>query len=506
MKATKMGLVLALSVGLILTGCPSGGGNTPDPPGSGLTFTDDSQMRVSVGPNLNESARSIEDFQRILIQGDTADDTSFWVVPRPKASDGRYGSARVSYFRVEYKRIIGTHDNPQIGPTIVDEYFVTYRTDGQAIVRDGHGNELAAIAVGLVQWSILRELVQTVFCFEWNFWVGMPWCINVPGFKTTDSEEEVVKAADTDYWLQLIVSTYEMCSVTWSMKYVAGLDNVEETEFISGHLDMDWDSDGLTNCEEIENGTDPYDPNDPGQTRKVPGLIGKTVSEAQAALAGRDLVLGEVKYEYSSAQPKDRIFDQDPNKGTTVPKGSAVDVWVSKGPEPPNTTTVPNVIGQTLAQAGVTLADASLQTGTVSEAYHPTVPAGQVIGQSPIPGSVVPIASSVNLTVSKGPEPVNPLSASFTSPLDGASFQSGDLVKFQMNIVNGVPPFTVRILVETGPVPGWLEIETMSRTPYWNMNLNSTAEPGPSNAQAHGWVKDSLGEETPVFSVSYTVH
>ena len=506
MKATKMGLVLALSVGLILTGCPSGGGNPPDPPGSGRTFTDDSQMRVSVGPNLNESARSIEDFQRILIQGDTADDTSFWVVPRPKASDGRYGSAWISYFKVEYKRIIGTASNPQIGPTIVDEYFVTYRDNGEPIVRDRHGNEVTALVVGLVQWSILREVVQTVFCASWNFWVGLPWCVNVPGFKSDDLEETEVKAANTDCWLQLIVSTYEMCSVTWSMKYVAEIDGVEETEFISGHLDMDWDSDGLTNCEEIENGTDPYDPNDPGQNRKVPGLIRKTVSEAQVALTNRNLVLGTVTFEFTGAQPKDRIFIQNPNKGTVVPKGSAVNVVVSKGVEPPNTTVVPNVVGQTLAQAGVTLADASLQVGTVSQAFHPTAPAGQVIGQSPIPGSVVPIASSVNLTVSKGPEPVNPLSASFTSPLDGASVQSGDLVKFQMNIVNGVPPFTVRILVETGPVPGWLEIETMSRTPYWNMNLNSTAEPGPSNAQAYGWVKDSTGAETPVFSVSYTVH
>jgi hypothetical protein len=505
MKATKMGLVLALSVALILTGCPSGGGNTPDPPGSGRTFTDDSQMRVSVGPNLNESARSIEDFQRILIQGDTADDTSFWVVPRPKASDGRYGSAWISYFKVEYKRIVGTHNNPQIGPTIVDEYFVTYRDNGEPIVRDRYGNEVTALVVGLVQWSILREVVQTVFCASWNFWVGLPWCVNVPGFKS-DLEETEVKAANTDCWLQLIVNTYEMCSVTWSMKYVAEIDGVEETEFISGHLDMDFDSDGLTNCEEIENGTDPYDPNDPGQNRKVPGLIGKTVSEAQAALAGRDLVLGEVKYEYSSVQPKDRIFDQDPNKGTTVPKGSAVDVWVSKGVEPPNTTIVPNVVGQTLAQAGVILADASLQVGTVSQAFHPTAPAGQVVGQSPIPGSVVPIASSVNLTVSKGPEPVNPLSASFTSPTNGTAFESGDLGLFKMSIVGGVPPFTVQFLFETGPIPGWQEGETSSRTPQWSVNLNSTAEPGPTNAHAYGRVTDSTGAQTPVFSVSYTVH
>lgn len=497
-----MVLTVLLAVSLSV-GCPSGG-SKPDPPDPGLTFTDDSLMRMSVGSSLLGDSPSIRDFERFLVAGDTTDDTSYWIVPRPKASDGRYGSAWISYFKVEYQRIIGTHDNPQVGPTIVDEYFVTYRSDGEAVVRDGHGNEVASIAVGLFQWYVLHELVQTVTCAGWNFWVGMPWCVNVPG-KNVEPEASEVKAADNDQWLQLVVNTYEMCSITWSMKYVAELDGVEETEFISGHLDMDWDADGLTNCEEIENGTDPYDPNNPGQKRKVPNLIGKTISEAQTALAGRDLVLGTVTHEFTSAQPKDKIFDQDPNKDTMVLVGSAVDVIVSKGVEPPNTTTVPNVIGQTLAQAGVTLADASLQTGTVSQAFHPTAPVGQVIGQSPVPGTVVPVASSVNLTVSKGPEPINPLTASFTSPLDGTAFQSGDLVKFQMNIVNGQPPFTVQILVETGPVPGWLEIETMSRTPYWNMNLNSSAEPGPTNAHAYGWVMDSLGAETAVFSISYTV-
>lgn len=595
----KLGLLMALSA-ISLTGCPNRGGD----PGPGLTFVDDSEVFVSIEFEKAEETRPFEIFTTEVLAGPTVPHTSLWVRAAARASNGESAETWVSWVKIIYRTITGTTQNPRIGPVYTDELFLSYDEDGIMTVRDISGN-IVASGAGLLQLYVFKEAFETVACFSWNLWVGAPWCFNTPlknappynpypWIEWTEQGEpfsmvaavaqEVAmtknlspkSADDRSQLVEMKIDTKWLCSVEMSARYVAQSGDSEEVEFIASTLEMDYDNDGLVNCEEINNGTDPYDPNDPGQNRKVPGLIGKTVGEAQAALAGRDLVLGDVHYAYSSSQPKDRIFQQDPNKGTTVPKGSAVDVVVSKGVEPPNTTTVPNVVGKQLAQAEIDLADASLQTGTVSYAYHPTAPVGQVIGQSPVPGTVVPVASAVNLTVSKGPEPpetttvpnvvgktvaeattlltaadlvlgtvseayhptvpagkiisqnptsgnvvavgsavnvvvskgpepVNPLTASFTSPIDGSAFVSGNLVTFKMNIVNGVPPFTTRILVETGPVPGWQEIETMSRTPQWSMNLNSTAEPGPTYAHAYGWVKDSLGEETAVFSVSYTV-
>ena len=49
---------------------------------------------------------------------------------------------------------------------------------------------------------------------------------------------------------------------------------------------------------------------------------------------------------------------------------------------------------------------AGLILGTVTEQYHPTVPVGLVIEQSPTAGVTVERGTEVNLIISLGPEPV----------------------------------------------------------------------------------------------------
>ncbi len=65
---------------------------------------------------------------------------------------------------------------------------------------------------------------------------------------------------------------------------------------------------------------------------------------------------------------------------------------------------VPAATGQTLAAATTAITGAGLAVGTVTEVYSVTVPAGLVISQFPPAGTQVGFDSTVELTVSRGPQ------------------------------------------------------------------------------------------------------
>jgi probable HAF family extracellular repeat protein len=88
--------------------------------------------------------------------------------------------------------------------------------------------------------------------------------------------------------------------------------------------------------------------------------------------------------------------------------------WIAEGLDYPhlsyetnNSTTVavPDVVGMTQANAESAITGASLTVGTITQAYHPTIPAGSVISQTPTAGTQVAPASSVDIVVSLGIEP-----------------------------------------------------------------------------------------------------
>jgi hypothetical protein len=67
---------------------------------------------------------------------------------------------------------------------------------------------------------------------------------------------------------------------------------------------------------------------------------------------------------------------------------------------------VPDVIGQTAANAQTAFDGAGLDTGAVTHSPSSTVAAGLVLSQSPSAGSVVAASSHIDLVVSSGPAPV----------------------------------------------------------------------------------------------------
>jgi serine/threonine-protein kinase len=122
----------------------------------------------------------------------------------------------------------------------------------------------------------------------------------------------------------------------------------------------------------------------------VPNVAGASSSyaSATAALQGDGLVPVESQ-QFSTSVPAGQVVGTNPPVGTTVPHGSTVTVVVSDGPP---LVAVPDVIGDSAAQAEAALQGAGLAVGSV---YGPA--GGTVFITDPAIGKSVHEGSTVNL-------------------------------------------------------------------------------------------------------------
>ena len=131
----------------------------------------------------------------------------------------------------------------------------------------------------------------------------------------------------------------------------------------------------------------------------VPDVTGKTQSEAESVLTDERLILGEVTEDWSETIVAGLVISQDPIAGESVVLGTAVDVVVSKGPQP---LTVPNVVGMDVRDVEAALVAAGLMLGEIVEAVSDTVAPDLVIAQVPSAGDFAAPGTAVNLGVSLG--------------------------------------------------------------------------------------------------------
>jgi len=73
-------------------------------------------------------------------------------------------------------------------------------------------------------------------------------------------------------------------------------------------------------------------------------------------------------------------------------------------PPPGDLSPIPNLTGDLPAEAADTLAATGLILGSVDSLKHPTVPAGRIVGQSPLPGQLSLVGDTVRIALSTGPE------------------------------------------------------------------------------------------------------
>jgi serine/threonine-protein kinase len=131
----------------------------------------------------------------------------------------------------------------------------------------------------------------------------------------------------------------------------------------------------------------------------VPDLTGMTLDKATAALQAQGLARGDVKQVYDDTIPDGSVVRQAPADGR-APRGSAVDLWVSKGHAP---VPVPAVIGKDQHTAEQALKAAGFVPAVHTE-YSNDIARGQVISVDPSEATKTPYGSTVTLSVSLGPE------------------------------------------------------------------------------------------------------
>lgn len=164
---------------------------------------------------------------------------------------------------------------------------------------------------------------------------------------------------------------------------------------------------------------------------EVPDVVGELLAVAQDELTSFGLVAGTVTYVYDGDVSAGVVISQSPVGGTVVAEGSAVDLVVSLGFAP---ITVPDVVGQTFANAQDAIIAAGLTVGAVTTQISTLVPAGTVISQELTPGSVVPYGTPMAIVVSLGepeyaivPDVVGETIIDATTTIQNANFVVGSI-------------------------------------------------------------------------------
>ncbi|MFH5835692.1 Stk1 family PASTA domain-containing Ser/Thr kinase [Proteiniclasticum sp. C24MP] len=131
----------------------------------------------------------------------------------------------------------------------------------------------------------------------------------------------------------------------------------------------------------------------------VPDITGSTLEGAEIVLGNNGFILGTVNEDYSDTVPQGEIISQDPMVNMSMPKGSAVNVLVSRGPEIV-LSNVPDLVGKTEREAQALLEAIGLTIGTVTK--QPTgseEQSGRVVEQSIPKETEVKEGTKVNITV-----------------------------------------------------------------------------------------------------------
>ena len=133
----------------------------------------------------------------------------------------------------------------------------------------------------------------------------------------------------------------------------------------------------------------------------VPAVLEKPYAEAEATL--NDAGLKVDRNDVASNKQPDTVVGQDPDAGRSVEKGTTVTLSVSASPQGGQEVAVPNVIGQPVIEARLTLESAGFAVMDSPEVVDDQSKVGVVLTQFPVGGSLEPVGASVMLTVGAAP-------------------------------------------------------------------------------------------------------
>lgn len=126
---------------------------------------------------------------------------------------------------------------------------------------------------------------------------------------------------------------------------------------------------------------------------EIPALYGVNIKDATAALTALGLTI-EVTDQIYDDSVEGAILTADPAPGTSVPKGTAIKVTVSKGPA---LIPVPNVVGMDVATATTKLQEAGFQVKAVNKLTVAIL--NKVYSQDPAGGGQAPRGSTITIEI-----------------------------------------------------------------------------------------------------------
>ena len=131
----------------------------------------------------------------------------------------------------------------------------------------------------------------------------------------------------------------------------------------------------------------------------VPNVVGQTYDAAAAQLQKLGFAAARGEQRFTAGAASGQVLGQNPLPDAVEPRGTKIVLDVSQGQK---MTQVPQLVGMSRQQAELTLQNAGLDEGDVTQRESPS-PRGQVLSSTPVAGEKTPLPSEVSFVVSGGP-------------------------------------------------------------------------------------------------------
>jgi serine/threonine-protein kinase len=140
-----------------------------------------------------------------------------------------------------------------------------------------------------------------------------------------------------------------------------------------------------------------------GRYASTPGIINLPLAVATEKVEAAGLDLEVTERTFSETVTAGSVVSTDPTAGSKILEGGTVEVVVSRGPE---RYAVPRLAGRAFADVEPLLDERNLALGEVRRIWHERVEKGKVVIADPRAGTELRPGSTVDVTVSKGREPI----------------------------------------------------------------------------------------------------
>ena len=138
------------------------------------------------------------------------------------------------------------------------------------------------------------------------------------------------------------------------------------------------------------------------RTVSMPNLIALSLQQASIILEENDMCQDKLSRTYHTRMEKDHIIAQVPVAGTVIPRGTCINLLVSKGTQP-LAFKMPDLSGLTLEDALQAIEKANLIIGELKSAYQKSTPRNIIVEQEPVSGQRITIGSPVSLLINREP-------------------------------------------------------------------------------------------------------